>query len=162
MMQRLSRGLRLAADGLLAFGLAGMVLAVCSNVVLRYVFNTGIASYEEASRLLFVWLVSVGAVLAAFDDQHLGFDLVQRRLPPKARRVCAVISQLVVLALVGMVANGAWDQVLAGLQSYSTVLHYPLALNALAILCMALGMAVAALVMLWRLAHGQASAGAAT
>lgn len=149
--ERLCRGLRLCADGLLAFGLFGMVVAVFANVVMRYFFNTGIASYEEASRLLFVWLVSVGAVLTAFERQHLGFDLVLRRLSLRAQQVCELISQLLVIGLVSLVAYGAWEQVLAGLNSFSTVLRYPLALNAAAILLMSIGLAVAAVTALVRL-----------
>lgn len=49
--------LKRLAEGLMVLALAGMVIAVFVNVVLRYVFHTSIVSYEEISRLLFVWLV---------------------------------------------------------------------------------------------------------
>ena len=45
------------AEHFMVLALAGMVVAVFVNVVLRYVFSTSIVSYEEISRLLFVWLV---------------------------------------------------------------------------------------------------------
>ncbi|MNY78664.1 hypothetical protein D3C86_2190200 [compost metagenome] len=44
-----------------------------------------------------------------------------------------------------MLLWGSWAQVEAGLQSYSTVMGYPLALGAAATLVLALGMLVVAL-----------------
>ena len=43
--------LKRLAEGLMVLALAGMVIAVFINVVLRYVFHTSIVSYEEISRL---------------------------------------------------------------------------------------------------------------
>jgi len=68
----------------LAVTLATMVVAVFTNVVLRYGFKTGLPFYEELSRLLFVWLVCIGAILASAEGTHLGLDMV---IPDcKARR----------------------------------------------------------------------------
>ena len=72
--------LRRLAEAAMALSLAGMVLAVFLNVLLRYFFNTGLAISEELSRLLFVWLVCIGAVLALAEGKHLGFDMVTSRL----------------------------------------------------------------------------------
>ena len=47
------------AEAFMAVTLCAMVVAVFSNVVLRYAFGTGLVIYEELSRLLFVWLVCV-------------------------------------------------------------------------------------------------------
>ena len=41
-----------------------MVVLVFGNVVLRYVFNSGIAVSEELSRWLMVWLTFLGAIVA--------------------------------------------------------------------------------------------------
>ncbi|WP_291588728.1 TRAP transporter small permease [Comamonas sp. UBA7528] len=128
------------AEALMVLALAGMVIAVFVNVVLRYVFHTSIVSYEEISRLLFVWLVAIGAIVAAFEGSHLGFDLVTSRVGPAARRVLFWLSQLLVLACMGLLLSGSWDQVQAGLNSFSTVLGYPLALGAAATLVLALGL----------------------
>jgi len=128
------------AEALMVLALAGMVIAVFVNVVLRYVFHTSIVSYEEISRLLFVWLVAIGAIVAAFEGSHLGFDLVTSRVGPAARKVLFWLSQLLVLACMGLLLSGSWDQVQAGLNSFSTVLGYPLALGAAATLVLAVGL----------------------
>lgn len=135
--------LRHLAEGAMALGLAGMVLAVFVNVVLRYVFDTGIVYYEELSRLLFVWLVSLGAVLAAFENQHLGFDLLTARLRGVPRQVCLWLARGGTAYVMVLVAQGSWAQVRAGMDSRSTVIGYPLALAAASTLVVAVGVLAA-------------------
>ncbi|XZG70432.1 TRAP transporter small permease [Chitinibacteraceae bacterium HSL-7] len=129
-----------AGELFLAVTLAAMVLAVFTNVVLRYGFGTGIAFYEELSRLLFVWLVCVGAVLAMADGQHIGFDMVVARLRGVPAKVCCVLARLLIGYGLVLVVQGAWQQVLAGMESFSPVMGYPLALMAAATLFMAAAM----------------------
>jgi TRAP-type C4-dicarboxylate transport system permease small subunit len=136
--------LQRVAEALMVLALSGMVVAVFVNVVLRYVFNTSIVSYEEISRLLFVWLVAVGTIVAAFEGSHLGFDLVTSRVGPVGRKVLFWVSQLLVVACMLLLLWGSWAQVQAGLSSYSTVLGYPLALGAAATLVLAVGLLVVA------------------
>lgn len=133
------------AELFMVVALAGMVVAVFVNVVLRYLFNTSIVSYEEISRLLFVWLVAIGSIVAAYECSHLGFDMVTSRVRPATRRVLFWLTQLLVVMCMLMLLWGSWAQVEAGLRSYSTVMGYPLALGASATLVLALGMLVVAL-----------------
>lgn len=58
----------------IALLLAGMVVLVFGNVVLRYALNTGITYSEELSRTFFVWLTFLGAVVAMREHAHLGVD----------------------------------------------------------------------------------------
>ena len=145
--------LQRAAELFMVVALAGMVVAVFVNVVLRYVFNTSIVSYEEISRLLFVWLVAVGSIVAAYECSHLGFDMVTSRVSAPVRRVLFWLTQLLVVACMVMLLWGSWAQVEAGLSSYSTVMGYPLALGAAATLVLAAGMRVMALRALRRGPH---------
>ncbi|WP_027015588.1 TRAP transporter small permease [Comamonas composti] len=128
------------AEGLMVLALAGMVVAVFVNVVLRYLFHTSIVSYEEISRLLFVWLVAVGAIVAAYEGSHLGFDMLTSRLGPGPARLLFWISQLLITVCMLLLLWGGWAQVQAGLDSFSTVLGYPLALGVGAIVVLALGL----------------------
>ena len=137
--------LKRLAEGLMVMALAGKVIAVFVNVVLRYVFHTSIVSYEEISRLLFVWLVAIGAIVAAFEGAHLGFDLVTSRVSPGVRKAMFWVSQLLIAMCMCFLLWGSWEQVIAGLNSFSTVLGYPLALGAAATLVLAVGMLVVVL-----------------
>lgn len=140
--QRRKPWLQHAAELFMVLALAGMVVAVFVNVVLRYAFNTSIVSYEEISRLLFVWLVAVGSIVAAFEGSHLGFDLLTSRLSAKWNKVFFYLSQALIVLCMVLLLQGSWTQVQAGLDSYSTVLGYPLALAAAATLALAAGMLV--------------------
>lgn len=90
--------------------LAGMVVLVFGNVVLRYGFNSGITVSEELSRWLFVWLTFVGAGLALRDHAHLGMDTVVSKLPPFWKKACFVVSNLLMLGCVYLFWVGSWDQ----------------------------------------------------
>ena len=115
-------------EKLMALALVLIVLLVFSNVVGRYVLGTSFAGAEELSRLLFVWLVFLGAILTLRKRAHLGVELVQARLPRWARKICAVTTHLLTLYALWLFLAGSWTQTQIGLHNYSTVLHYPNAL----------------------------------
>jgi TRAP-type transport system small permease protein len=93
-----------------AICLAAMVVLVFSNVVLRYVFNSGIAISEELSRWLLVWLTFLGAIVALRQHAHLGVDTLVRALPPRGRFVCFVISYILMLYADWLLTLGSWKQ----------------------------------------------------
>src|SRR5678815_2878573 len=71
---------------LMAGGLMLMVALVFGNVVLRYVFNSGITVSEELGRWLFVWITFLGAIVALREHTHLGTDALVSRLPPAGKK----------------------------------------------------------------------------
>ncbi len=123
---------------LMAGCLGVMAVAVFTNVVLRYGFGSGVAASEELSRLLFVWMVFIGATAAYPAGEHMAFTSLVGMLARQPRAMAAAtacIRLLVVLACM-LVAWGAWQQVVVGLDSRSVVLRYPTALLPLpALLC---------------------------
>lgn len=151
----MSETLRKCTDALMAACLAVMALAVFVNVVLRYGFGSGIAASEELSRLLFVWMVFVGATAAYPRGEHMAFTslLLPLRSKPRALQSMTVLIRLSVITACVLLAWGAWQQVVVGMDSHSVVLGYPMALLPLpALLC-----AVAiALIALWQLIRGEA------
>lgn len=125
-----------------------MALAVFVNVVLRYGFGSGIAASEELSRLLFVWMVFIGATAAYPAGEHMAFTSLVgrlRRRPAAFAAMTALIRLLVVLAC-ALLAWGAWQQVVVGLGSRSVVLGYPTALLPLPALLAAVAIGVMALI----------------
>ena len=95
---------------LIALFLAIMVVLVFGNVVLRYAFNSGITVSEEVSRWLFVWLTFLGAVIAMREHGHLGVDTLVKRLPPMGKKICLVVSQLLMLYATWLFLVGSWEQ----------------------------------------------------
>jgi TRAP-type C4-dicarboxylate transport system permease small subunit len=128
------------AQTAMAVCLGVMATAVFINVVLRYGFGSGVAASEELSRLLFVWMVFIGAAVAYPAGEHMAFTslagLLARR--PLAFAVITALIRLLVIAACAMLAWGAWQQVRVGLGSHSVVMGYSAALLPLpALLCSA-------------------------
>ena len=146
---------------LMAACLGVMAVAVFINVVLRYGFGSGIAASEELSRLLFVWMVFIGATAAYPAGEHMAFTSLVgllRDRPAAMLAMTLLIRVLVVLAC-GLVAWGAWQQVVVGMDSHEVVLGYPAALLPLPALLSAIAIGLMALVELVRrepldLGHG--------
>ncbi|MDN3544574.1 MAG: TRAP transporter small permease [Roseateles asaccharophilus] len=151
----MSETLRKCTDALMAACLAVMALAVFVNVVLRYGFGSGIAASEELSRLLFVWMVFVGATAAYPRGEHMAFTslLLPLRSKPRALQAMTVLIRLSVITACVLLAWGAWQQVVVGMDSHSVVLGYPMALLPLPALLCAVAIALMAL---WQLIRGEA------
>jgi TRAP-type transport system small permease protein len=106
MKQHIQRG----SEALLAIGLATMVVMVFGNVVLRYVFDTGITVSEEVSRFIFVWLTFGGAILVFAEGGHIAMQTLTQRLPAKAQRICALLSNLGIVGCCVLMLLGGWKQ----------------------------------------------------
>lgn len=140
--------LQRVANAAMAGCLGVMALAVFVNVVLRYGFGSGIAASEELSRLLFVWMVFIGATASYPAGEHMAFTslvgLLRQR--PAAYAAMTALIRLLVLLACALLAWGAWQQVVVGMGSRSVVLGYPTALLPLPALLAAVAIGVMALV----------------
>ena len=99
----------------IALLLAGMVVLVFGNVVLRYAFNAGITYSEELSRIFFVWLTFLGAVVAMREHAHLGMDSLLRRMPPSGAKIAVLSGQALMLWATWLMISGSWTQTLINL-----------------------------------------------
>jgi TRAP-type transport system small permease protein len=95
---------------LLALLLAGMVVLVFGNVVLRYGFNSGITISEELSRWFFIWMTFLGAVVGLKEHAHLGTDMLLSRLGAGGKRACLLIAQLCMLGVTVLIFTGSLAQ----------------------------------------------------
>lgn len=135
---RETRGFYRFGENAMAACLAVMAVAVFGNVVLRYGFGSGMPASEELSRLLFVWMVFIGAAAAYPVGEHMVFTSLVAMLQDKPRAMGAmtVVIRLLVIGACAMLGWGAWQQVVIGMGSHSVVLGYPVALLPLpAFLC---------------------------
>ena len=90
--------------------LAAMVVMVFGNVVLRYAFDSGIPVSEEMARFCFVWLTFIGAVVVAREHAHMGVESFVRLFGARGRRVCMILSDLLVLLCCAVFFWGTWRQ----------------------------------------------------
>jgi TRAP-type C4-dicarboxylate transport system permease small subunit len=105
-----------------------MAIMVFANVVLRYVFNSGITISEEVSRMLFIWLTFLGAIVAMKDKAHIGVDTLIKHLPVTGKKICAILSDLLILACCVFFFIGAWKQTAINLTVRAPVTEWPMAI----------------------------------
>ena len=151
MLDRLFR----AVEALLAALLLGMVLMVFGNVVLRYVFNSGITVSEELSRFFFVWLTFIGAIVAARDGAHLGMDNVVARLGRRGKLACLAASEALIVVCCAVLFWGTWRQHEINATTMAPVTGMSMIwIFGLGYLC-SVCIGALALHKLWRIARGQ-------
>ncbi|HYG86510.1 MAG TPA: TRAP transporter small permease [Azospirillum sp.] len=90
--------------------LAAMVILVFGNVVLRYGFNSGITVSEELSRMFFVWMTFLGAIIGLREYAHLGVDTLVRKLPAAGKKACLLVNYLLMLFVTYLMLAGSWTQ----------------------------------------------------
>jgi TRAP-type transport system small permease protein len=127
-VKKISRFLENSLNIIMAVALAIMVVLVFGNVVLRYFFNSGITWSEEMSRYLFIWLTFLGAIGAFKNKEHLGVDMVIKRLSNRMKKVVLVIGDLMVLFVLLLVLDGSWKMTLINIDSKAPATGMPLAL----------------------------------
>jgi len=97
-------------ESLLAALLLGMVIMVFGNVVLRYVFNSGLLISEELSRFFFIWLVFIGGIVAMQNGTHLSVGGFVNRIGRRGKLVCSALCQLMILLCCAVLFIGTWQQ----------------------------------------------------
>jgi TRAP-type transport system small permease protein len=98
------------ADSAMALCLAVMAGSVFVNVVLRYGFGSGVAASEELSRLLFVWMVFIGATAAYPRGEHMAFTSLLQ--PLRGKPVLKLLVRLIHALVIVACAFIAWGSVI--------------------------------------------------
>ena len=156
-MKSLERYLTHAMNAVIVSALALMVVMVFSNVVLRYLFNSGITASEELARFCFIWLVFVGSVVAMKERAHLGVDSLISRLPRGGKIVFVLVSNALMLWVCYLFFVGSWRQTVVGWGTLKPATGIPMAFHYATGLVMSLGVAVILVGNTWRVLRGKAS-----
>ena len=77
-------------DYVMIIGLSIMSIIVFLNVVMRYVFSSGISWSVELSQILFLVIVFFGAIQAYKDNSHIQVDVLITKVPPIWQKILAV------------------------------------------------------------------------
>jgi len=94
-------------EAAMAILLGFMTVLTFLQVVLRYVFNTGILWSLEATVYAFAALVVFGMSYGVRTQSHIAVDLVVSRLPPRAHHVAAILAVAFCLLYCGMMLYGS-------------------------------------------------------
>lgn len=111
-MNRLLNALFKGIEVLISIALAVMILLVFTNVILRFIFDTGFAWSEEVARICFIYLVYLGSIEAMRDNRHLLIDSVIIRLPSTAQKLLYTLIQALIIWLMTALTAGSYGLML--------------------------------------------------
>lgn len=126
-MKKAYKFLEKALECMMAFSLALMGIFIFSNVILRYVFNSGITWAEEFSRFLFIWLIFLGAIGALKENNHLGFTTLVQKLPPTLKRITYIVSNILVVGCLWILFTGSLEMTVMTQNTLSPATGIPVA-----------------------------------
>jgi TRAP-type C4-dicarboxylate transport system permease small subunit len=108
-MQAVARLAFRALEIVMVLLLAGMVVMVFGNVVLRYGFNP--ASWFRGTVPVLLYLLTfIGAVVTFRDNAHLGVESLVARFGRGGRLVCLILTDIVIILCCAVFFWGTWMQ----------------------------------------------------
>lgn len=144
----LFRWLTLAMEYLIGAILAALIVAVSSNVVGRAVFNHSLPWVDELARMLFIWLVFIGAAAAFARYEHIAVDALVRRLPLRVAHMLYFLQHLIISGLMLVMIWGGY-QVLTRSSGRSAIMGVPLSLISLSLVLCVIFIAAVSLWRMW-------------
>lgn len=105
--------------------LVGVTLLAILQVILRYAFNYAIIWSEEFSRLLFVWIVMLGAALGLSYGKHMVIEFIPQQLPRAIADWIALGLQLIGLLFLGVVLIKSFPLLELTSSDYYVTLPFP-------------------------------------
>lgn len=104
-----------------------MVLAVCWQVITRFVLKNPSTVTEEILRYLLVWTTMVGGAYAYGRRKHLSINMLAKKLPPRAQKLLDIFVQAIVIAFcVVVMIIGDLRLVETTFNQISSALHLPM------------------------------------
>jgi TRAP-type C4-dicarboxylate transport system permease small subunit len=110
----LLRAASYAVEGLLLLMMVVLCLDVFLGVFSRYVMARTFTWYDEIARLLFVWIIFLGAAVGVRRATHFRLHLVVDRFSPEAQRVAHVLGVLIVMGFGLLLIQQGWKLVELG------------------------------------------------
>ncbi|ALM52391.1 TRAP transporter small permease [Halomonas huangheensis] len=102
----------------------GVVFCVCANVFGRFVLNTSYSWAEEMSRVLFIWLVLLGAGLGSLERQHVAVTWFKDMAPTGLRRVLSLLAIAIIYVVCICILLG-FNELISGFTSATPMLGIP-------------------------------------
>jgi len=143
-----------AFDVFVVIGMAVISLLIFTNVVLRYGFSSGIPFAVEVSRVILVWVIFMGSVVALAKGAHLGVESLVVRLPRRARFVCFLVSYGLMLWCCWLLGEGSWALTVIEWGNVQALSGIPVGAIYAAGFVAAILMALVLLLDLWRALRG--------
>lgn len=125
-LNRISEVLNKVCSWFLILAFAVMTVTYFGQIVLRYVFQTGLRWTEELTRYTNIALVMVGSAVMAGKNAHINVSALEMSVSPKIKKWIVILQQLITATFFGIAILIALDMIsLAGTQ-VSTNMRIPM------------------------------------
>ncbi|MGD9784310.1 MAG: TRAP transporter small permease [Hyphomicrobiaceae bacterium] len=111
-MQNVSSRVTRIEESILALLLAAITIISFTQVIARYVFNSGWGGALELTRVLFAWMILFGMSYGIKMGSHLGVDAFVRLFPKPVFRATAVFGALCCILYGVVLLSADWLQTL--------------------------------------------------
>lgn len=105
-----------------------MVIAVCWQIITRYILNNPSTVTEEALRYLLIWVTMVGGAYAYGRRKHLAITALSKRLSFKGQKILDIFVQAMVILFCVVVMIGGTRLVHTAADQLSAALQLPMPL----------------------------------
>lgn len=139
-----------AIEGVIAIFLGVMIFFTFLNVILRQ-FKMGFPWSEEVTRICFIYLVYLGAIIAARENRHLMIDTLMIKIPPMFQKVLYVVIQGTIIWLMGVLATGAFQNAWKNRNDFWVATHFPVFLVHFSGVLLGVSVIIISLVNLYRM-----------
>ena len=92
MFDKINTTIDIFEKAVITIGMAAGTLLLFTNVVLRYLFDSGITWVLEAVQYIFAWVVLIGAAHGIKAGIHLGIDILVEKFTPEIQRIISLVA----------------------------------------------------------------------
>lgn len=124
--RRLGGRLTTLAEWAAAAMFAAMFTAFMIQIVSRYVLNMPVSWSLEICSIAYVWVVFWTSNILVRERQHIIFDVLYVKLPPKIRRVVAIANTAALGLLFLAALPGTLDYIAFLTRRKTMILHVPM------------------------------------
>ena len=125
-MLRVIRGLEWILDKILLVLFTTMVFSIVYQVFARYVLEQPTAWSEELARFIMVAVTMLGSALVLGNKGHVAVTIFVEILPMPVQRVIAILRDLLIVGMGGVLAYYGYGFALAGGRRTSNGLNIPM------------------------------------
>ena len=139
-MKKFSNFLSKAADHIVVIALILMFLLVFTNVVLRFLFSTGLTFSDEISRYAFVWATFLGAIVATQDNAMVGITGIRPYLSKRFRPLLDILANCIMMGVSFILLVGSIEVLFANIGTRAPFTGAPIAIAQASIITCAIGL----------------------
>ena len=124
-MKALQRIYKKGTDAVGAFLFALLLGTFILQIGARFIFGKPLSWTDEFVVVLYIWMILWAAALMLEERAHVLFDLVYNLVPPRFKRVMAVIGCVMIGVLFAWAIPASWDYISFMKRESTSVLGIP-------------------------------------